>query len=180
MDPFVGEIRIMPYGSNFVTRGWLPCQGQILSIQQYTALFALLGVQYGGNGSQTFALPNLNGRAIVGAGQGGGLSSYPQGTQVGTETVTLNSAQLPAHTHGLGTATVAAGGNATAPTPAGNYFGVVSSGDSFGSGSTGTMAAGMVSGATTSIGSNQAHDNRPPYLALGYFIATQGVFPQRQ
>ncbi|GAB2866373.1 phage tail protein [Hymenobacter ruber] len=183
MDPFVGEIRIMPYGgssSNFTTNGWAPCSGQLLAIRQYTALFSLLGTTFGGNGTTTFGLPDLRGRAIVGMGQGPGLSSYPQGTQVGTETVTLDQTQMPAHTHTLGTATVAVGGSATAASPAGGYFGAVSGGDAFGSGSTGTMAANMVNGPTTVIGGSQPHDNHQPYLALGYFIALQGIFPPRQ
>jgi microcystin-dependent protein len=179
MDPFLGEIRIMPFP--FTTRGWAACDGRLIAISQNTALFALLGTQYGGDGRTTFALPDLRGRAIVGAGQGPGLSSYPQGTRIGTETVTLNSTQLPAHTHALGTPTVAvSGATATASSPAGGFFTKVSP-ETFGTGTgNGPMAANMVNGPTTAVGGSQAHENRMPYLTLSYFIAVQGVFPQRQ
>jgi microcystin-dependent protein len=90
---------LLPYA--FAPSGWALCQGQILPIAQNTALFSLLGVQYGGNGTSTFALPNLQGRAIVGRGQGGGLQPYSQGAVAGTETVTLQGTEIPAHTHGM-------------------------------------------------------------------------------
>jgi microcystin-dependent protein len=180
MDPFVGEIRIMPY--SFITNGWAQCSGQLLAINRYTALFALLGTTYGGDGRTTFALPNLNGRAVVGAGQGPGLSSYPQGTVVGTETVTLNQTQLPAHTHAIGPLTVPVNSaNATVVSPAGAVFAEVPGSSAFGGGTAnGPMAAGLLSGTTDAIGSSTPHENRMPHLALSYVIALQGVFPQRQ
>ena len=181
MDPFLGEIRIMPY--SFAPRGWLPCQGQLMSIAQNTALFSLLGTQYGGDGRTTFALPDLRGRAVVGKGQGPGLSDYPQGIQIGTETVTLQSTQLPAHIHALGTVTVPVNNGAPGVTsPAGAFFAKVNGSSAFGAGTgNGPMAANMLTGTTSQVGGNTAHENRMPYLALGYCIATQGaVFPQRQ
>jgi microcystin-dependent protein len=178
-DVFLGEIRILPF--SFAPRGWALCQGQLLPIRTYTALFSLLGTQYGGDGQSTFALPDLRGRAIVGPGQGPGLSSYPQGITVGTETVTLQATQLPQHNHPLGApAVTVSGANATAGSPAGGYFTNVSP-ETFGSVSgSAPMAAGMVSGPTTSIGGNQPHNNQMPYLALNYCIAMQGQYPQRQ
>lgn len=181
-DPFVGELRIMPYGGTgtYIPNGWAQCNGQLLQIRQYTALFALLGTTYGGDGRTTFAVPNLNGRTPIGMGQGPGLSSYPMGATSGTESVTLQSTQLPAHTHALGTATVPVGGASTAASPAGAYLGTVSPA-AYGQGTAnGPMAAGTISGPTTAVGGNQPHENRQPYLALNYYIALQGVFPQRQ
>src|SRR5437762_3949648 len=96
-DPFLGQI--MCAGFNFAPRGWAELNGQLLPISQNTALFALLGTQYGGNGQTTFALPDMRGRVLIHAGQGPGLTLRDQGESAGTEQVTLNNAQLPAHTH---------------------------------------------------------------------------------
>ncbi|GAB3843850.1 tail fiber protein [Hymenobacter terrigena] len=177
MDPFVGEIRLLPF--NFAPSGWALCQGQLMSISQNTALFSLLGTQYGGDGRTTFGLPDLRGRAMVGMGQGAGLTNYPQGTMVGTESVTLLSNQLPAHTHTFSAtvpvSTVAGDNNS----PAAGYFATGNSqyGDSGGGGN---MAAGLLNGTSAPTGGSQAHENRMPFLVLNYCIATQGVFPQRQ
>src|SRR4051794_12970439 len=97
MDPFVAEIRIFPF--NFAPRGWAFCNGQLLPISQNTALFALLGTTYGGDGRSTFALPNLQGRAAMQPGQGPGLSPHDLGELDGTETVTLLATETPAHNH---------------------------------------------------------------------------------
>src|SRR5512145_2318854 len=91
-EPFLGEIRLMSF--NFPPKGWALCNGQLLPIAQNQALFALMGTMYGGNGQTTFALPNLRGRAPVGIGAG-----HQQGEQAGATAVTLNSAQIPQHTH---------------------------------------------------------------------------------
>ena len=181
MDPFVGEIRLMPY--SFAPRGWALCQGQLLPIQQNTALFALLGTQYGGNGTTTFALPDLRGRAVVGQGQGPGLTNYAQGQMAGAESVTLLSAQIPAHVHSLASATntVPASSNlGAANTPAGGYF-AKNAAEQYGQAvnAAGNMAP-TLKGNSGIAGGGQAHENRQPFLALNYCIATQGVFPQRQ
>src|SRR5690606_5156315 len=96
-EPFLGEIRMV--GFNFAPRGWAFCQGQLLSIAQNSALFSLLGTMYGGNGTTTFALPDLRGRSPVGMGNGPGLTPITQGELAGTENVTLLSTQMPMHTH---------------------------------------------------------------------------------
>jgi microcystin-dependent protein len=96
-QPFLGEIRM--FGFNFPPRGWALCNGQILSIAQNTALFALLGTMYGGNGQTTFALPDLRSRVPLHMGQGPGLSSYTLGQAAGSESVTLTTPQLPSHNH---------------------------------------------------------------------------------
>lgn len=176
MDPFVGEIRLMPYANNFVTRGWLPCNGQLLNIQQSPALFALLGAYYGGNGSTNFALPNLNGRVPMGAN-----SSTPQGAAVGTESVTLQPSQIPAHAHGIGGPVPVFTESSSNASPANSYFASTSPeayGKTLANGS--PMATMVNGGATGPAGSGQAHENRMPSLVLGYFIATVGVYPSRQ
>src|ERR1700749_3333919 len=96
-DPYLGEVRLFPY--NFAPRGWMLCNGQLLSISQNTALFSLLGTIYGGDGRTTFALPDLRGRTPIHAGQGPGLANHPQGELAGAEAVTLGVSNLAAHTH---------------------------------------------------------------------------------
>ena len=113
-EPFLGQIMLV--GFNFAPVGWALCNGQILSITQNTALFSLLGTTYGGNGTTTFALPDLRGRAAVGFGQGPGLSNYDLGQSTGTETVTLTVGQMPAHNHMV--AANAANGNVSSPSGA--------------------------------------------------------------
>src|SRR5512136_2572601 len=96
-QPYVGEIRM--FAGNFAPQGWMFCEGQLLPISQYDALFNLIGTTYGGDGINTFALPDLRGRVIVGPGQGSGLSNYVLGQQGGVETVTLTTNQIPQHSH---------------------------------------------------------------------------------
>src|SRR6185437_6642496 len=115
-DPFLGEIRMV--GWNFAPNGWALCNGQLLAINQYTALFSLLGTTYGGNGTTTFALPNLQSRLSVHQGQGPGLSSYALGQNGGTPNVTLDATTIPAHQHALNATNTAA----TTPTIANNLL----------------------------------------------------------
>src|SRR5271169_6695563 len=98
-DPFVAEIRIFPF--NFAPKGWAFCDGQLLPISQNTALFSLLGTQYGGDGKSTFGLPNLQGQACINQGQSPGTSQYFVGEQTGTESVTLLTSEMPIHSHGM-------------------------------------------------------------------------------
>lgn len=171
MDPFVAEIRI--FGFNFAPRGWAFCNGQLLPIAQNTALFSLVGTYYGGDGRSTFGLPNLQGRAPRGTGQGPGLSSVDLGEAAGTETVTLQAAELPSHAHPLPGTTTAA----TEHDPQGNVFGT-SGTPNFGAfaaaAPTGTMAV-----APATAGGGAPHDNLQPSLALNFCIAMQGVYPPR-
>jgi microcystin-dependent protein len=181
MDPFVGEIRL--FALNFAPRNWAFCQGQVLSIAQNTALFSLLGTQYGGNGTTTFGLPDLRGRTYVGAGQGAGLSPYPLGTLLGSESVTLLSTQIPAHTHTL-TGTVPVNSEeANSNIVAGGYYADIPTGtpeqyspDVL---ANGQMAADIISGTTGVAGGGQGHENRMPFLVLNYCIALWGIYPQR-
>lgn len=178
MDPFLGEIRLMGFG--LIPRGWLACQGQLLPINQNQALFSLLGTMYGGNGQTTFALPDLRGRAIVGVGQGPGLSSYVQGQQGGTEGVTLTVAQMPGHAHLL-SGSLKADGGADASDPAGAYPAAPADATlPFATGTpNATMSTTALTGSTASAGSGTAHENRQPVLGMNYCIAIQGIFPSR-
>ncbi|MBB6557439.1 microcystin-dependent protein [Acidovorax soli] len=173
MDPFVGEIRI--FGCNFAPRGWAKCEGQIIAIQQNTALFSLLGTTYGGNGQTTFALPNLQGRAPIGFGQGPGLSIYNQGQDGGVESVTLLATQMPVHTHGVNAVTAAGNLN----TPAAGTGGLAPSSIRSDLYEPGALNTNMAATAVTSAGGTQAHDNMPPYLALNFCIALEGIYPSR-
>jgi len=168
-DPFLGEIRLVPY--NFAPRGWAFCNGQILPIAQNTALFSLLGTNFGGNGTTTFALPDLRGRTPVHAGgsAGPGLSAINLGEVAGTETVTLTQNQMPAHGH-LAASTNA---GATANRPAGQ---LPSGGGAYSSPSDGgTLNAAFIQNS----GGSQPVGIRPPYLGLNYVIALVGIFPSR-
>lgn len=178
MDPFIGEIRMMGFG--IIPRGWMACQGQLLPINQNQALFSLLGTVYGGNGVQTFALPDLRGRAILGVGQGNGLSNTVQGQVSGTESVTLQAAQMPAHTHTVtGTLQGASGSETNSPInayPASPEDG----GAAFSTGApNANLAAASVTGTAANAGGSQPHENRQPLLAMNYCIALQGIFPSR-
>jgi microcystin-dependent protein len=172
--PFLGEIRI--FAGNFAPRGWALCNGQLLPIAQNTALFALLGTTYGGDGRTNFALPNLQGAAPLHAGQGPGLSNYALGQTGGETQVTLLNAQLASHTHPvLGTSTPG-----TAVDPGNAVWGVaaVARGTQMYADNPGSGAQ-MNPLAFSPSGGNQPHNNLPPYLTLTFIIALQGIFPAR-
>jgi microcystin-dependent protein len=170
-DPFVAEIRIVPF--NFAPRGWAWCDGQILPLSQNTALFSLLGTTYGGNGQSNFALPDLQGRTPLMPGQGPGLSLYDLGQTGGSENVSLQESQIPSHVHALrggdsGGAPVASPENASlGSSPARSYVSNV------------TASESMSFEAVSQTGSSQPHNNMPPYLTAYFIIALQGVFPPR-
>lgn len=166
-NPFVAEIRIVPF--NFAPRGWAFCDGQILPISQNTALFSLLGTTYGGNGVSTFALPDLQGRAPLQQGQGPGLAPFDLGQEAGSETVTLGTAQMPAHVHAVG-ATEATANRAN---PANGRFATTV--DATYAPGPATATAGLHAPA----GGSQPHENMQPSLVLNFIIALQGVFPPR-
>jgi microcystin-dependent protein len=177
-DPFVAEIRI--FGFNFAPTGWAMCNGQILPISQNTALFALLGTHYGGDGKTTFALPDLEGSAAMHHGQGLGLSQRFLGEIGGTQAVTLIDADMPVHTHSFN----AVNGNAAVPDPQGAALakGRYTNGTQNGAVAFYQTAAPnviMSPSAVAPAGSSQPHNNMQPYLALNFCIALQGVFPPR-
>ncbi len=178
-DPFIGEIR--PFGFNFAPYGWAFCDGQLLPIQQNTALFAVIGINFGGNGTTNFNLPNLQGRAAMHMGTGpGGLTPRTIGQQVGNESVALTQNQIPVHTHPLTAVNVGAdkdapGGDMLANSQKQGTRGYVA----MNSYSTTVPAVGMASTAIGSVGSGLAHDNMQPYTSVNLCIALQGLFPVR-
>lgn len=169
-DPFVAEIRVLPF--NFAPRGWASCDGQLMPISQNTALFSLVGTYYGGDGRSTFALPNLGGRFATSSGTGPGLSPRDVGETVGQAAVSLAPSEMPGHTHTLG-----AGSSPAATSPAGNVMAPTANGSSVyrAPGAPAPMAAATISPA----GGGQPHENRQPFLALTFCIALQGIFPAR-
>lgn len=176
MEPFIAQITL--FAGNFAPRGWAFCNGQVLSIAQNTALFSLVGTTYGGNGQTTFALPDLRGRVPIHPGQGPGLSTYSLGQVAGSETVTLTTNQIPAHTHNLMGSTA----NGSAPSPAGNAL--AQSYDANTLNNVDTYAAGPATSALhpssiSATGSSQPHSNIQPYTCINYIIALEGVFPSR-
>lgn len=171
-DPFVAEIRAVPF--NFAPSGWALCNGQILSISQNTALFSLLGTNFGGDGKTNFGLPNLQGRAPLSFGNGAGLTPRVIGELGGETAVTLLTAQIPAHLH---TAQNAAASTAAVPGPS-TVFGGGGRGKEPACAPAGA-AATMSSVAIGMTGGNQPHNNMPPYLTLNFIIALQGIYPSR-
>lgn len=171
-QPFVGEIQV--FGFNFAPRGWAQCNGALLSIPQNTALFALLGTTYGGNGTTTFALPNLIGRAACNQGQGPGLTRRTMGETFGQTAVSLTAQQMPSHQHGL---TVYAQNDQTRRSHEPATGSALSNP---GTGSTFVNSAPTTSFAPTLIGpagGGQSHENQQPFLAINICIALQGIFP---
>lgn len=178
MEFYLGTILSFPYG--FIPRGWLACDGQLVPISTYNTLFALIGTIYGGNGSSTFALPDLNGgagahtpRVAAGQGHGAGLSPRAVGQEIGADTVTLSVAQMPAHSHNFELYTAA--DNATAQPAAGDtLFTPLSNG----------FVSPPIPEATTfdanaviPAGGSQPHQNDQPTLQFKYGICVDGIFP---
>jgi microcystin-dependent protein len=168
-EQYLGEIRM--FAGNFAINGWAMCNGQIMSIAQYTALFSILGTTYGGNGTQTFALPDLRGRVAIHQGTGLGLSTYVTGEQVGTETVTLTAGQMAAHTHPVNANT---GGNLTSPV--GNFPGNEAIPIKIYSATGGAV---MNPAVVSQNSGGQPHANIQPSLCVTFLIALTGIFPSR-
>jgi len=172
-EPYIGEIRM--FAGNFAPLGWEFCHGQIMPIAEYDTLFMLIGTTYGGDGQNTFALPDLRGRVPVhsGGSAGPGLTQRVLGEHGGVETVTLTQNQLPMHTHAVvaSTDTTASTYDATTGVPgtvaATNVYGPV--------GTPGPMTANSIGPA----GGNQPHANMAPYLSLNFIISMFGIYPQQ-
>ena len=174
MDYYLGLIQA--FGFNFAPRGFMFCNGQLMSIPQNSALFALLGTTYGGDGINTFALPDLRGRTGLHYGQGPGLQNYTLGEVSGSETVTLTLPNLPAHTHPL-----IATETSTATSPEGAFSGkaaLASDGSAVTAYGT-VLNTAMSPQAIGQAGGNQPHNNMQPYLVLNWCICVQGIFPSR-
>lgn len=156
-SPYIGEITT--FAGNFAPLGWALCDGQLLLISEYDALFAILGTTYGGNGVTTFGLPDLRGRAPVCTGTGGGLSPYVLGEMTGAERVTLNATHIQSHEHDTPNVKLRA---------------------------TGALKTGLIEGGSlgttgsitySNSGGAQPHENMQPFLAMNFIIALYGIFP---
>ena len=176
-DPFVGEIRIFAF--SFAPRGWAVCDGGTVAIQQNAALFSILGVTYGGNGTTNFNLPNFQGRAAMHWGAPPGLSPTNIGQVQGSDTVTLTSQQLPMHTHLLQGGTVASGGGSqqtATPSPTAMFS---LSNPLLAYAPDPTPPVSFAPQAIMPAGGGQPHSNAQPRTALLYCIALEGIFPSR-
>ncbi|MCB9744439.1 MAG: phage tail protein [Alphaproteobacteria bacterium] len=173
-EPFLGQI--VMFGGNFAPRGWAFCDGQLLPISQYTAVFSLLGTTYGGDGRTTFGLPDLRGRVPMHPGTGPNLSSRRLGEKIGREQVTLSQAELPAHAHTLR----AASATGSLAGPSGNAlaaFGVTH--PPLGIYSNEAPGTALNPSSVANTGGSQPFDIMQPSLAVNFIIALQGVFPSR-
>lgn len=172
-DPFIGEIKM--FAGNFAPQGYAFCDGQLLPISQYSALFSILGTTYGGDGRTTFALPDLRGRIPMHPGQGPGLSLRRLGERSGQESVKLSESDMPAHNHTVyGTQEAADSNspeNALWATTEGNPRKIYDSSPA--------PNAAMNPRAISSAGGDQAHENRQPYLCVNFIIAIEGLYPSR-
>jgi microcystin-dependent protein len=168
-DPFIGEIALCAF--NFAPNGWAICNGALLQITQNTALFSLLGTQFGGDGIHTFGLPDLRGRVPIGFGQGTGLTNRNMGDKSGEENHVLLSTEMPQHAHSLLINT----GVGTSDTPSGNYLARNSEGVKQFSSSTNATSTNFIG----AVGNNAAHNNMQPFLTLNFIISLSGVFPSR-
>ncbi len=171
-DPFLGEV--VCGGWNFCPSGWGECNGQLLPISENSALFTLLGTTFGGDGQSTLGLPNVQGRTMLGTGQGAGLSSRILGETGGQETVTLTANQIPAHSHGL----AANGGVEKSASPVSKILGVSPASAKMYSSQASNVQ--LKSDALSNVGGSQPHANLQPYLAVKCCIALQGIFPSQQ
>lgn len=180
-DPYIGEIRA--FGFNFAPRGWALCSGQIVPISQNTALFSILGTTYGGNGTSTFALPDLRGRTLTNQGQGAGLSQYVIGEQVGSEAETLLITQMPAHGHPPLAKTQPGTTNMHTTPQAGDYLTRFNaSSNALGQTWNNPPLENPATLNPSTIGltgGSAPHENRQPLLVISYCICMQGVFPAR-
>lgn len=176
-NPALATVTI--FAGNFAPLGWAYCNGQLLAISQYNALFALLGTTYGGDGQNTFALPDLRGRVPISPGQGPGLSNFILGQLGGFESVTLNNTNLPAHTH-TATATGSPGAssaNGTTDSPVNNVAAAIPNLNQYNTAGGAKLKSMTASELTGVSGSNQPISIRQPYLCMNYIICTEGIFP---
>jgi microcystin-dependent protein len=167
-NPYLGEIRFVAF--NFAPQGWALCNGQLLPINQYEALFNLLGTNFGGDGKTNFALPDMRGRVPVGTGQGTGLTERIIGAQGGQENVTLTVDQMPAHRHALQASSTTANSKA----PAGNALANSSTAPIY---TNQTADVALEAKSVTIAGKSQPHENMQPFLGMTCIIALQGIFP---
>lgn len=174
-DPYLAEIRM--FGGNFAPKGWALCNGQILAISQNTAVFSLLGTSYGGNGTTTFQLPDLQGRSPMHWGNGAGLQTRALGEQGGTESVTLLSTEMPQHSHAISGAAIA--NSNPGETPASNTLFTTSAPNQLYATSLNPGGLTLAPQSITFQGGGQPHNNQQPFLAVTFIFCLSGVFPAR-
>lgn len=174
MEGFIGEVKL--FAGTFAPRGWAFCEGQLLSIQQYTALYSILGDQFGGDGRSTFGVPDLRGRVPVGVGAGPGLTPMSATQKGGYERVQITEANLPAHSHAVNCDMTSTGDRDLSTKPEGKVL-AQSVDKNFGNKLDGGhhMHASMVN----ATGGNQPLYNMQPFLGMHYIICTDGEYPQR-
>jgi microcystin-dependent protein len=170
--PFVGEIKM--FAGNFPPKGFALCNGQLLPISQYAAVFSILGTSFGGNGTSTFGLPNLQGSIPIGVGTGPGLSTRVIGEQGGVNSVTLLANEIPSHNHTLACG-AGSKGETTSPTNSVVGDDAAATTQAYADTANTTMSPLMLTPAAAS----QPHENRQPFLAVTFIVALQGVFPAR-
>jgi microcystin-dependent protein len=173
-DPTIGEIRM--FGFPRIPSGWLACDGSLVSIAQYETLYTLLGTTFGGDGQNTFGVPDMRGRTPVHMGQGQGLSPYSLGQTGGTETVTLTSNNLPAHNHLLAASTAA--GTVNTPGPKAVMAGL-SPQLMYQSSAASEISVKLTATAVAPSGGGQPHDNNAPTVTVNFCIAYEGLYPSR-
>lgn len=170
-EPFIGQISYVAF--NFAPKGWAECKGQLLSIAQNQALFSLLGTDYGGDGMTTFALPNMQGRVLLGEGTDNMGQSYVRGQIAGVEQVNLTVTQMPAHNHMVQASTK----NGDSNEPTNNYFADTKTLDK--EYTTLSSDVSMNQESLSPTGGSQPHNNMQPFLTLKCIIAVEGIFPSR-
>lgn len=178
MDGYIAEIRM--FAATFAPKNWAYCAGQIMAIQQNQALFALIGTTFGGNGINTFGLPDLRGRVAMGTGQG--AMNIVNGEVIGAENITLLVSNLPAHNHpATGSVTQKAGTGKIAldPDPTGKYFGQSGGHSMYSSVANTNMGATAVNVQIGMAGANQQVPVVQPYTGMNYIICLYGIFPSR-
>lgn len=183
-SPFLAEIRM--FAGSFAPKNWAMCNGQLLPISQYSAIFSLVGTTYGGDGRTTFALPNLEGSSPMHQGQGPGLSQRFLGEQSGSVNVTLLQSEIPIHTHPFNASNNDADTNGNGATPTNQYLAKGAYDDGTNNGVVADYSAPnappsvMMNPQSISVtGSSAAHNNMMPYLCVVFIIAMSGIFPQR-
>lgn len=171
-QPYVGEVRM--FAGNFAPAGWAFCSGQLMAISENETLFQLIGTTYGGDGQNTFALPDLRGRSPMHMGQGPGLSSYQLSESGGVESVTLTIQQIPTHSHA---ALCSTGSGSNTSDPANGTWSTSDTNSYFTGARTGFMGPQPNGLPTTVAGQSQPHDNMNPFLCISFIISLFGIFP---
>ncbi len=173
-EPFIAEIKI--FAGDFAPRSWAFCDGQLLPVSQNTALFSIVGTEYGGDGRTTLALPNLQGRTAMHPGRGPGLISRRLGELDGAESITLNPAEMPAHNHSLQGTDAASDSGTPANTSA---FSKPTGVRIYGETSSSASLVPLNSSTASYVGQSTPHENMQPYIAMNFIIALQGLYPSR-